>query len=273
MGRIRSVKPEVFRHEELFELEQDTKLPIRLAWIGLWTCCDREGRFKWRPRSLKTEILPYDDVDFSRVLDALASRGFIVRYTSLTDSLGYIPTWKDHQYINGKEPKSILPSPPEQSQLNEIHNALITRTARVPHASSTDGVKEGKGKEVNNASGTRDSDQKIFLIAKLHPKLAQLDDAELPQKTMTAIIQAVESETERSDRPPISEADALRLVWKETDATVKAMAAAGKIGFIKGPDEFWQLRLYRPECRAAQTGNNGDTPQPERKWVPVEVSK
>jgi hypothetical protein len=73
MGRIRTVKPEVFCHEELFELEQETKLPMRLAWIGLFTCCDRDGRFVWRPRTLKVAILPYDDVDFSRVLDAWRS--------------------------------------------------------------------------------------------------------------------------------------------------------------------------------------------------------
>jgi hypothetical protein len=82
MGRIRTIKPEFFTHEELFDLEEREGLPVRLAFIGLWTICDREGRFKWRPRSIKAQILPYDNVDFSRVLDALATRGFVVRYAS-----------------------------------------------------------------------------------------------------------------------------------------------------------------------------------------------
>ena len=58
--RIRTVKPEFFQHEGLFDLEQFSGLPIRVAFAGLWTCCDREGRFKWRSRQLKTDILPYD---------------------------------------------------------------------------------------------------------------------------------------------------------------------------------------------------------------------
>jgi hypothetical protein len=55
--RIRTIKPELFRHEGLFDLEIETKLPIRVAWMGLFTCSDREGRFPWRPRVLKTMIL------------------------------------------------------------------------------------------------------------------------------------------------------------------------------------------------------------------------
>lgn len=53
MSRIRTVKPELFKHEELFDAEQNSKLPLRLAFIGLFTVADREGRFKWRPRTLK----------------------------------------------------------------------------------------------------------------------------------------------------------------------------------------------------------------------------
>jgi hypothetical protein len=33
--RIRTVKPEFFRHEELYELEKQTGLPLRLAFIGV----------------------------------------------------------------------------------------------------------------------------------------------------------------------------------------------------------------------------------------------
>ncbi len=58
MARIRTIKPEFFLHDELFELEKETGLPVRLAFIGLWTQCDREGRFKWRPLRLKAAILP-----------------------------------------------------------------------------------------------------------------------------------------------------------------------------------------------------------------------
>ena len=80
--RIRTIKPEFFTHDGIFEAEEETGLPLRLAYIGLWCAADREGRFRWEPRRLRVQILPYDDVDFSRVLDALVTRGFLVKYAS-----------------------------------------------------------------------------------------------------------------------------------------------------------------------------------------------
>jgi hypothetical protein len=57
MGRIRTIRPDFFLHDGLFDLESNSRLPLRLAFAGLWTQCDREGRFKWRPRRLKPENL------------------------------------------------------------------------------------------------------------------------------------------------------------------------------------------------------------------------
>ena len=48
--RIRTVKPEFFTHEGLFDAEKATKLPLRVAFVGLWCAADREGRFRWEPR-------------------------------------------------------------------------------------------------------------------------------------------------------------------------------------------------------------------------------
>ncbi len=110
MTRIRTVKPEFFRHEALFDLEERTELPIRLAFIGLWGCCDREGRFEWRPRALKLDVLPYDEIDFAAVLDALAEGGFIIRYTHGDKVYGWVPSWKLHQHINMREQASRLPA-------------------------------------------------------------------------------------------------------------------------------------------------------------------
>ena len=142
MARIRTVKPEFFRHEALYEAERDTGLPLRLAYAGLWTAADREGRFRWSPRALKLDCLPYDDVDFSRVLDALWTRGFIVKYAVEGVEYGAIPSWAQHQVINNRETASTIP------ELNE--NNSLTREARVPDARPTRLVQvqgEGKGRE------------------------------------------------------------------------------------------------------------------------------
>lgn len=143
MARIRTVKPEFFRHAELYEAEREAGIPLRVAFAGLWTAADREGRFKWAPRELKLDCLPYDEVDFSRVLDALWTRGFIVKYAVDGREYGCIPSWKEHQHINNRELKSSLPEPNK-------NNVLPTRDGRVDDACvSRQGncQGEGKGKE------------------------------------------------------------------------------------------------------------------------------
>jgi len=133
MTRIRTIKPGMFRHEELFEAEQDFGLPLRLSFIGLWCCCDREGRFEWAPRKLKLDILPFDDIDFSRVLDALVTREFVIRYTCGTKVYGWIPSFKRHQVINNREAQSELPSFEESIEFQ----SLETDIQRVSHACPT----------------------------------------------------------------------------------------------------------------------------------------
>lgn len=142
MARIRTIKPEFFRHYDLWLAERDHELPLRVAFEGLWCVSDRSGRFKWRPQELKIEVLPYDDVDFSRVLDALWSRGFVMKYRVDGRDFGYIPSFSRHQVINNKERASDLPEP------NNIN--MLTRDEREPHATLTrdpDRKAEGKGRE------------------------------------------------------------------------------------------------------------------------------
>jgi len=150
--RIRTIKPEFFNHEGIYDAEHETKLPLRLAFIGLWCAADREGRFKWEPRRLKTQIMPYDSCDFSRVLDALWTRGFILKYACESGDFGVIPTFSKHQVINNRERDSELPSP---CDCNEI-DACVTREPRVSHAGKAEGKgREGNGKE-QKGKGTRD---------------------------------------------------------------------------------------------------------------------
>jgi uncharacterized phage protein (TIGR02220 family) len=141
MARIRTVKPELFKHEDLYDLEETSGLPIRVAFVGLFTCCDREGRFKWRPRTLKLDILPHDNVDFSRVLDALCTRGFIRKYEANGEEYGVIPTFSKHQVINNRESDSDIPPPDENAYIS----MTSTRGARVDDATTT--RTQGKGRE------------------------------------------------------------------------------------------------------------------------------
>lgn len=152
MQRIRTVKPEIARHEGLFEAERASGLPLRFAWVMLFTVCDREGRFKWRPRALKPLVLPYDDVDFDDVLTAFHRRGFLQRYRVGDEWYGWIPTFTAHQFINGKEPVSELPSMDEAEEINRAESSTYTRGARVSDALPIGKGREGKGMEGNGGS-------------------------------------------------------------------------------------------------------------------------
>jgi hypothetical protein len=146
--RIRTIKPEFFNHEGIYDAELQSKMPLRLAFIGLWCAADREGRFKWEPRRLGVQILPYDNVDFSRVLDALMTRGFIVKYENEKGVYGFVPTFDKHQVINNRERESELPNPCDCN----VFDACLTREPRDDDA----GKEEGKGREGNmEGKGTR----------------------------------------------------------------------------------------------------------------------
>jgi hypothetical protein len=146
MARIRSIKPEFFQHERLYDAERDSGLPLRVAFSGLWTVCDRDGRFEWRPRQLKLNVLPYDELDFTSVLSALESGGFIVRYDVEGKSFGFIPSWHEHQHINVREPSSTIPAPSGNSErTGAAPDEASTCTEPVPDQSAGKG-REGKGK-------------------------------------------------------------------------------------------------------------------------------
>lgn len=148
--RIRTIKPEFFTHEGLYELEKETGLPIRVGFAGLWCAADKAGRFKWEPRRIGVSVLPYDGVDFSRVLDALFTRGYVVRYRVDGVEYGDIPSFSKHQFINNKEKESTLPEPTAENEkrpavkegeskvkedIRRVKDATGTREARVLNTS------------------------------------------------------------------------------------------------------------------------------------------
>lgn len=125
--RIRTIKPEFFTHAELADLEFDTALPVRLAFIGLWCAADRDGRFKWDPRRLGVQILPYDNVDFDVIMEALNKAGFIDKYEVEGRTFGCVPSFSRHQVINNREQDSSIPAPDgTMSSISDKFDALVS---------------------------------------------------------------------------------------------------------------------------------------------------
>jgi hypothetical protein len=133
IGRIRTVKPEIFSDEKLWDLSVETGLPLLQAFEGLWCYADREGRFEWRPRALKTLILPYWEGDFARALEALERARYVVRYTVDGQTFGVVRNFAKHQRVNLREAPSALPPPPATT----THVHARAELSPVPESSTT----------------------------------------------------------------------------------------------------------------------------------------
>lgn len=105
MARIRTIKPEFFTSEDIVSLS-----PLaRVFYIALWCEADREGRFAWRPKTLKMRYLPGDDCDVDALAQELFDAGMVVLYE--VDGVVYaeIPSFTKHQVINNRESASTFP--------------------------------------------------------------------------------------------------------------------------------------------------------------------
>ncbi len=110
MSHIRSIKPEYFYHEGV----TDMSIAARLMLPGIWTCCDKHGRFEWKPKTLKLKILPHDVLDFEALMLEAVAGGFITRYEVGGQKYGLCMNWAKHQGIGTREKDSKFeyPAPP-----------------------------------------------------------------------------------------------------------------------------------------------------------------
>jgi hypothetical protein len=107
MARIRTIKPEFFRHELLQDLEREHgDLKPMLVFAGLWTVADKNGVFEWRPRQLKLDILPFIDFKMDETLSLLKTNNLISSFIVLGKTYGFILSFHEHQRITGKEATS-----------------------------------------------------------------------------------------------------------------------------------------------------------------------
>lgn len=105
MARARNIKPGFFKNEALADLAFE----YRLLFIGLWTLADRQGRLEDRPKKIRMELFPADDVDCEEGLQALAGASLIVRYAVQGIAYVWIPTFAEHQTPHPRELASTIP--------------------------------------------------------------------------------------------------------------------------------------------------------------------
>lgn len=107
MARIRSVHPGLFTDEAFVSAS-----PLaRLLWIGIWTECDDQGAFEWKPITLKMRLLPVDNADVPALLDELADLDMVRRY--VVDGRNYGVVRNFARFQRPKKPNSVFPIPDE----------------------------------------------------------------------------------------------------------------------------------------------------------------
>jgi len=132
MARTRSLRPGFFKNDLLAELPFEA----RLLFAGLWTLADKKGRLEDRPKKIKMEIFPADDVDTNGLLGQLAASNFITRYEVEGQAYLQINKFLEHQHPHPNEPESVIPD-----SLNVIASNGKYRTA---HVKGRNAVKEGE---------------------------------------------------------------------------------------------------------------------------------
>lgn len=106
MARARNIKPGFFKNETLAELP----MAYRLLFIGLWIIADREGRLEDRPKRIRMEIFPADDVDCDAGIQALHDAGMVRRYEVEGNKFIDIPAFLEHQKPHPREIPSVIPA-------------------------------------------------------------------------------------------------------------------------------------------------------------------
>jgi hypothetical protein len=170
MARIRTVKPELFRHEGLQDLERDHPgMYPMLVFIGLFGHCDKGGVFEWKPRVLKLDILPFLDFDMAKTLRLLEEAGQLQQFEVEGKIYGLIPSFTEHQTIGGKESQAPVKFPRPNGEKPE------NKRGSSGEATETAG-REGKGREQVDLLGDEERGRTKTKKARPSPKTTIPDD-------------------------------------------------------------------------------------------------
>lgn len=147
MARTRYIKPSFFVNDELAELP-----PLyRIFFIGLWTQADRNGYLEYKPKRLKVEILPYDEVCIETILQKLHQLKFIEVYESFGQKYIHICNFTKHQHPHKDEKTKGYPVAPM------LHDASIMQ-AQCQHDTNTP-LNSNSNSNFNSTSHLRENAQ------------------------------------------------------------------------------------------------------------------
>jgi hypothetical protein len=160
MARIRCIKPEFWVSEQIAECSSNA----RLTFIGMWNFCDDQGVHPAKPKTLKAELYPMDDITAAQVgawVCELIQAGLVREFRASVDGEIYwhVTGWGRHQKID--RPSYKHPSPPDQESTNARRTESAsdrrisladdsTKPRRAPPPGVDRSGEEGSGEEVSS---------------------------------------------------------------------------------------------------------------------------
>ena len=107
MARIRSVHPGLFTDAEFAFLSD----AAQIFAVGLWTECDDQGAFEWKPKELKLRLRPGKDGSVEPLLAELEDANVIMSYEHEGRKYGLVRNFQRFQ--RPKKPNSVHFIPPQ----------------------------------------------------------------------------------------------------------------------------------------------------------------
>lgn len=181
MARIRSIKPDFFTSEDIV-----SRSPLaRLLYIATWLEADREGRFVWKPKTLKLRYLPGDECDIDAIANELIDAGLIVLYKVGDQQFAEIPSFTRHQVINNRETPSVIPARLDAcpTRAPRDSDACPTRddATGTPLTGREGKGREGKGSKPASDDAGSDQAKPDHLMACPHQEIIKLYTKHLPE--------------------------------------------------------------------------------------------
>jgi hypothetical protein len=235
MARIRTIKPEFYRDENLQDLEiANPGQHCMLVFSGLWGHCDINGTFLWSARSLHLDILPFIQFDFEKTLSLLREASLISQFISDGKTYGVVVNFTKHQRISGKE----------ASEPAKFPSASQGSTGDRPVALGREKEREKEGKGSDGDQAEQELDQWVMQIASLYPKI---DDAfHLPRDIAEEIAKAIIRHGHD-------------VVWAGTKSVAEAVADWPRVErqFLPSAQKFFRESQYRKDPRDWERSSNG----------------
>lgn len=107
MARIRSVHPGLFTDEAFVELSDAAQILL----IGIWTECDDQGVFEWKPTTLRMRLRPVKDGPIEVLLAELVQANCVLQYE--VDGRQYGAVRNFRKYQRPKSPNATHPTTKE----------------------------------------------------------------------------------------------------------------------------------------------------------------